>query len=223
MHLAYRLFSLLCSAHFAVCVLLLSLGYRAQFSSVSTSVAEDRCNTNNITAASVQVVGVSLTGAYFLACMGSSAFSMLYLVAVEEEEGDARRLVEVLFWCYLGVQTYASLACLTLRLAPPEQLYLRWVLHVGAIYLVCYRTAQDVSSSLGALIFLGGAYWSVLAACQSQPLQVLSCLHRFVEFVLLWGHRWDKEPSAEVLLNCRLFFTACTGLLLHLDVLFVGS
>jgi len=237
MHIAYRIYSFLCSAHFAFCVLVISLGYNAPVILYSVEVQDNiECFMQNASRqhpeAHVSYTESPLSGLYFLACMSASAFSIVYLVLLESKEEDYTQqdlLADLLFWCFTFAQFYVSLATNTLKLVSQEYLFLRLVLFCCTCYWICSPLEEhrgpDICTSASFVVFIALSFQSVTLASCNQSILVLCYLHRFMDFLLLLGHRWDKEPEAEGLLNCRVFYVAFTGVLLHADMILysIGS
>ena len=177
-----------------------------------------------------------ITSIYFLVCMASSAFSVVYLVILEnlngvqeEEYSQHDLLANLLFWCFLLAQSYVTLSCTLLgpySLVCTEHLYLRCALQFGCFYVICSpldkRRGPDISTSGAFVLFMALSFFSVSIACP-QPVTVLTYMHLFLDFLMLFGHRWEQKPPAETLLNCRLFYVALTGTLLHIDVMVSSS
>jgi hypothetical protein len=214
MHIIYRIYSFMCSAHFAVSVLVLALGYQPQ--------APVHANAT-----------VPLSSAYFAGSMASSAFSMAYLTLADEEArfqgGEYTQqelLADLLFWAFLAAQTFVTLGCTTQRAGPVEQLYLRYAVRLGASYLICSplekRRGPNLAASAAFVAVLGLGLWDA-ALVRTQPVLTLLYLHRFLELLLYVGHRWDGEPPVELLLNCRVCYVALGGALLHADMVVAAS
>ena len=226
MHTAYRVYSLVCCINFALCVMILSLGYQPRALVLQLSNNDlFQCSSWNTTLW-MERHNLPLSSTYFLAEMTSSIFSVFYLHLQEintEDTSQQEILADLLFWCFLFTQIYTSVGLQTMIQATADQLILRIVLHFGTLFLICSpiekRRGPDISTSLGLVIFMGLAFISISMTC-SQATLVLSYLQRFLDLLLIVGHRWDSEPTVEVLLNNRLFNVALSGTLLHLDVVF---
>ena len=223
MHWVYRLYAFMCSAHLAFCVLELSLGYAP--AAPTLSLKEDTCAPNNTTLLLLHPAPLPLSGLYFLACMASTAFSMVYLMLLEEDGADQHQhmglLADILFWFFLLTQALVSLGTLTLQPLPVEHLLLRWTLHCGALYLCLTGSQQPIApitASVGFLIFLALSCVDATLGCGSQAVLVLCCVQRFLDLMLVLCHRWDAQPPEELLLNSRLFFIALSGALLHINI-----
>ena len=176
-----------------------------------------------------------LSSFYFLACMLSSIFSVLYLgsdfatIAMDNNNEGSRTdqglFADLVFWCFLAAQTFVSLGISTQHTACIEQLYLRFLLRFCSFYVICSpsrdkgNTIGNIVSSLAFVIFMGQTMLDAMVLICTEPILVVSYLHRFLELILLVGHRWDGEPSLEVVLNCRLFYVTWAGALLHADVM----
>lgn len=137
-------------------------------------------------------------------------------------------LSEMIFWSFLVVSSFTSLASNTLELGTMELLYLRLAIHLFSIYIILLGSHQlmkkqvDMVSSL-AFMALVGETFVVISMSGTQVNLVMSYFHRFLDFLLILGHRLDTNPSWEVVLNCRLFYIAITGCLLHADIVLSSS
>jgi hypothetical protein len=132
-------------------------------------------------------------------------------------------LSEMVFWSFFVAYSYAAIASNTLRLGTFELLYLRLLVHVFCIYTICSQNNKavkrvDIPGSV-AFIALIGETFLVISMASNQINLVMAYFHRFLDFLLVLGHRWDMNPSWEVVLNCRLFFVAIGGALLHADMI----
>ena len=132
-------------------------------------------------------------------------------------------LSEMVFWSFFVAYSYAAIASNTLRLGTFELLYLRLLVHVFCIYTICSQNNKavkrvDIPGSV-AFIALIGETFLVISMASNQINLVMGYLHRFLDFLLVLGHRWDIAPSWEIVLNCRLFFVAIGGALLHADMI----
>ena len=237
MHSVYRVYSLLCTLHFAICVLILAFDFES-FVFILQNDDDKPCHYhahNNMTSQhnlmTVQVVQFPLSSIYFLACMSSSAFSVAYLTVLMDvdnysSDGVSQRvldnldeysqkelLADLLFWCFLLAEIVVSTGCSTRHLASNEQLYFRCAFHWMAFYLICTpfekRRGPNIASSVAFMVFLGLSFFTWTIASCEQPVQVMAYLHSFLDLILLLGHRWDPEPRLDTLLNCRLFMWPC--------------
>jgi len=233
MHTIYRLYCVLCSMHFAVGVLVLSLGFQPQtFVLVAGNMSDAAGGWMR-----ALPMHTPLSSVYFLASMFSSVFSMAYLTlmdnsnnnmnenskaASEVEYSQQELLIDLVFWCFLAAETYVALGCTTQAIQPIEQLYLRFVLRMGASYIICSplekKRGPQLASSFAFVVFLGMSIVDMMLV-RTEPILVVFYLHRFLELLLMMGHRWDQEPSIEVLQNCRLCYVSLAGLLLHVDMI----
>lgn len=131
---------------------------------------------------------------------------------------------EIFFWSFMISYSYVALATNTLELGSIELFYLRWVVHLFCVYtIVCSPNPKkrrvDISSSMAFVAFIAETF-IVISVAQTQRNIVVAYFHRFLDLLLLLGHRWDASPTWEVILNCRLMYVAMGGALLHVDILF---
>jgi len=256
MHFTYRLYSLICTLHPAFCVLLLSLGFQPSVLSLIIHFPPISIEENNGCLLSfpilknnstndddnphflpydVEIQPWILSSFYFLACISSSAFAMVYLFAMDEnavtgsadQSGslDYAKGSDLLFWCFLFACTCLSIALPTRKPSPLDQIYLRCLLHFGALFWLCApreRASHELSLSISLLILIASSFFTTLVAC-SQVALVLSLIHRFLDLLLVFTHRWETHPPQETLYNSRLFFIAMAGLLFHLDVILLPT
>jgi magnesium-transporting ATPase (P-type) len=134
----------------------------------------------------------ALSSFYFLACVSSSIFAMVYLVAMDErtrsdDNGtlDYARGSDLLFWCFLFASTCLSLALPTRRPPPLDQLYWRCALHFGALFLLCTpkeRSAQHhhLSLSIALLTLMASCLYCTIVACT----QVRVFAHPFIIVII---------------------------------------
>lgn len=244
MEIAYRVYNLLCVLHPAFCVLILSLGFQPAVHTLTIVSADpSSCvNSNSSSSSGSSTLRLDrellvLSSFYFLACASASAFAVVYLFAMDENNRgnilsggddaaglDYARGSDLLFWCFVLASTCVSLGLPTQHPLPPlDQVYLRFVLHFGALFLLCAfpgggQLQQQLSLSIALLTFLASCFFSTTVSC-SQVALALNCIHRFLELLLIFVHRWETQPPPETLYNSRLFFIAFSGLSLHLLVL----
>lgn len=132
-------------------------------------------------------------------------------------------LSEMVYWSFVLSYSYIAIASNTLYLGSLDFLYLRLLVHMFCIYIICSQNNKtnsrvDIVGSI-AFIALIGETFLVIAVSGTQSNLVMSYFHRFLDFLLVLGHRWDMNPTWEVILNCRLFFIAVGGGLLHVDLI----
>jgi hypothetical protein len=201
----------------------------------STTNSDTSDSTHLILPYQVEVQPWILSSFYFLACISSSGFAMVYLFAMDEnavtghadESGnlDYAKGSDLLFWCFLFACTCLSIALPTRRPSTLDQIYLRCLLHFGALFWLCApreRASHELSLSIALLTLMASSFFTTLVAC-SQVALVLSLIHRFLDLLLVFTHRWETHPPQETVYNSRLFFIAMAGLLFHLDVILLPS
>lgn len=214
MHVAYRIYSLLCTGHPAFCVLILSLGFqpavltlviRTAASGFDVALACRSPDNNNSTLGGALASLVMeeepspLSSLYFLASMSSSGFAMVYLYAMDDESGNDEtnnfsRSSDLLFWCFLLGSICISIALPSHALCPWEQLYLRIVLHFGSLFILCGSVhlhrgiGHEPALTLSLLVFLGSCVFSVVVACtQVSPTTHADHFMLYMSFSFL-GH-----------------------------------
>jgi hypothetical protein len=130
-------------------------------------------------------------------------------------------LSEMMYWGFVIASSYAAIASNTGELYTIEVLYLRVTVHLFSMYTICSQVNTkrriDLISSLAFMVFIGETFVDISMTVTQMNL-VMAYFHRFLDFLLLLGHRWDANPSLEVILNCRLFYIAMGGTLLHFDM-----
>jgi hypothetical protein len=234
MHFIYRIYCLVACIHPAISLLILSIGYAPHTRALALVLTEDSvCFTANTThqVQEAHPFETDISSAYFLACLASSGYAMLFLAAMDNDSGDESddqvRLADLLFWCFLLLVSFLSLGCLSQHIASNEQLPLRTALHFGGLYLICSprREKHNLSIYIAVLVVLASAVMAASAAACSQPALVLCYLHRFLDLLLIVGHRWDQGEGPvpmETVFNTRMAYIALGGVLLHADAI-VGS
>lgn len=130
---------------------------------------------------------------------------------------------EIVYWSFVMSYSYVAMASNTLVLNSAEFFYLRLVIHLFCIYTICssaHHKAKrvDIPSSFAFVGFVAETFF-VIASAHTQLNIVMGYFHRFLDLLLILGHRWDHDPSWEVIMNCRLFIIAVGGGLLHVDML----
>jgi hypothetical protein len=130
-------------------------------------------------------------------------------------------LSEMMYWGFVISSSYTAIASNTATLQTIDFLYLRLLVHLFSIYTICSQANSkrqiDLISSLAFMVFIGETFVDI-SLTGTQINIVMAYFHRFLDFLLLMGHRWDSAPSWEIILNCRLFYIAMGGLLLHFDI-----
>ena len=130
-------------------------------------------------------------------------------------------LSEMMYWGFVIAASYTAIASNTGVLYTIEVLYLRVTVHLFCMYTICSqvnsKSRVDLISSLAFMVFIGESFIDI-SLTATQTNLVMAYFHRFLDFLLLMGHRWDANPSWEVVLNCRLFYLAMGGTLLHFDM-----
>jgi hypothetical protein len=130
-------------------------------------------------------------------------------------------LSEMMYWGFVISSSYTAIASNTATLQTIEFLYLRVTVHLFSVYTICAQVNSkrqiDLISSLAFMVFIGETFVDI-SLTGTQINLVMAYFHRFLDFLLLMGHRWDSAPSWEIILNCRLFYIALGGLLLHFDI-----
>jgi len=209
--------------HFALGVFILWLGYHGRIPVLGTTSAECHAPNQTSTARVLPVEYTHVSSIYFLACMSSSIYAMAYLSffspGEEEQAAQYERFVDLMFWIFLSTQTYVSLGCTTERVAPMEQLYLRFTVRMGALYIICSCHAQKAAASVAFVVMILSSVFEIGMMVCSESVLVVSYLHRFLEMILLVSHYWDQDPEKEMLLNCRLCYVALAGAMLHADMI----
>lgn len=135
-------------------------------------------------------------------------------------------LSEMIYWSFVPAYSYTAIASNTLHLGTIDFLYLRLLVHLFCIYIICSQNNKanssanrvDIVGSIAFIVLIGETFL-VIAMTGTQIYLIMAYFHRFLDFLLVLGHRWDINPSWEVILNCRLFFMAIGGFLLHMDLL----
>lgn len=137
-------------------------------------------------------------------------------------------LTEMSFWSFLITYSYTAIASTTLRLGTMEFFYLRLLIHLFCIYTIILGSPQmyaitsnkkvDIIGSIAFIAFIGETFL-VISMAGAQKAIVMAYLHRFLDCLLILGHRWDTNPSWEIICNCRLFYLAIGGSLLHADMI----
>jgi magnesium-transporting ATPase (P-type) len=211
MQLSYRLYSLLCTLHPALCVLFLSLGFQpavltlvvviqwsaqdlngcpSELMVVNSSSSHHGSGHTGVDTFRVEPQLWALSSFYFLACVSSSIFAMVYLVAMDENTRsddnntlDYARGSDLLFWCFLFASTCLSLALPTRRPPPLDQLYWRCALHFGALFLLCTpkeRSPQhhQLSLSIALLTLMASCLYCTIVACTQVHVCVFA--HPFI-------------------------------------------
>jgi hypothetical protein len=189
---------------------------------------------------------LTLSSGYLIASISSCLYAIVYLSLYKAEtpsllalpyyhgENDLNEersaegvnlamLSEMIYWSFVLSYSYTAIASNTLYLGTLDFLYLRLLVHLLCIYIICSlnnktNSRVDIVGSI-AFIALIGETFLVIAVSGTQSNLVMSYFHRFLDFLLVLGHRWDMNPSWEVILNCRLFFMAVGGGLLHADLI----
>ena len=195
MHLAYRLYTLLCTTHPAVCILLLSLGFQPTvLTLVNRLPVLCQLHAENYTAPLPAIfadpVPLAFSSFYFLACVFSSAFAMVYLYAMDDtvadEPGSFSKSSDLLFWCFLYANTCMSISLTTRHLTSQDQLALRCILHFGGLFLLCtsseaspMRGSHQLSLTLALLLLMGSSLFATTLACS----QV--CHHIYSDYACL--------------------------------------
>lgn len=140
-----------------------------------------------------------------------------------EQWANLMIISEIVFWSFLLSYSYVAMASNTLILNSLDFLFLRIVVHLFCIYIICspaqHKTKRvDIASSLAFVGFVAETF-IVIVSARSQINIVMGYFHRFLDLLLILGHRWDHNPSWEVIMNCRLFVVAVGGALLHVDMM----
>ena len=228
MDFIYRIYCLFACVHPAISLLILSIGCTPHARALAIMLPMDvLCFSNNASSHTQDAVPfeVDLSAAYFLTCLASSGFAMLYLAAMDNQGGDMEdqiRLADLLFWCFLLGTTFLSMGTLTWQMMSSDSLQLRTAVHFGGLYLICSprREKHNLSIYIAILVVLASALVAAKAAACNQAALVLCYMHCFLDLLLVVGHRWDQgeEPvPMETLFNTRMAYIALGGVLLHAD------
>jgi hypothetical protein len=131
---------------------------------------------------------------------------------------------EIFYWSFVISYSYIAIASNTRELGSLELFYLRWIVHLFCVYtIICSPNPKkrrvDIASSIAFVAFIAETFM-VISMARTQRNIVVAYFHRFLDLLLLLGHRWDANPSWEIILNCRLMYVAMGGALLHVDILF---
>jgi hypothetical protein len=169
--------------------------------------------------------------------MMTSMMSSFYYHHMEQEQQQAEHhdvdawsnmvmISEIIYWSFLISYSYVAIASNTLGLGSVELFYLRLLVHLFCLYTICSPTGKrkrvDITSSIAFVAFITETL-VVISMAYTQTNIVVAYFHRFLDLLLILGHRWDSNPTWEVILNCRLFFVAAAGGLLHADILISSS
>lgn len=203
---------------------------------------------NTTTTWAVSLQGFTLSGPYFISCISAALYSTVYLSLFSQDKEDNQLwskisyyqteadqqdtleqwanlmiISEIVFWSFLLSYSYVAVASNTLMLNSLDFFFLRIVIHLFCIYIICspaqHKTKRvDIASSLAFVGFVAETF-IVIVSARSQINIVMGYFHRFLDLLLILGHRWDQNPSWEVIMNCRLFVVAVGGALLHADMM----
>ena len=118
----------------------------------------------------------------------------------------------VLAYTALGACTQAGVGLTTVQGTLWPSLWLSlWLTLWPTLWPTLWASlAHSLARSLG--IF--GHLWPTLGRADASGPRV-----GMLDGLLLMGHRWDAMPELQAVLNCWIFYTACSGALLLLAVM----
>lgn len=172
-------------------------------------------------------VGMACAAAVLWACVYMTIFSLESERAVNYvdvrahtmiEDTQLRRCLEasrVLFWVCIGYQSYAFVGCMLRHHTPVTLSYLWRPLALRVTGLFGLTRTTDYNERKVRIyhgLALAG-YMAGMGECApafSITWLVLGC----IDGALVLFHVWDDGTPALVVLNSRLFYLACTGVLL---------
>ena len=262
MHTVYRLYNCICTLHLFIAVVVLLFGLHGSFHYLEISKSSFVIMNSTLAHISYSVLRseITLSAAYFIACISATLYSMVYLSlfsnnnnsitafyynfhpnnTLPEDETNSNvdshhnqsmlMLSEMGFWGFLVSYSFIAIASNTLELGTMELLYIRLLVHLFCIYTIILGSPQmymidkkvDIVSSIAFMTFIGETF-IVISVAGTQVNLVMAYFHRFLDCLMVLGHRWDTNPCFEIILNCRLFYMAIGGLLLHADVLLTSK
>jgi hypothetical protein len=264
MHTVYRLYNCICTLHLFIAVVVLLFGLHGSFYYLEITKNSVVINNSTLLHTSYSVLRskITLSAAYFIACISASLYSMVYLslfsdnnsnnstsafyynfhpnntltddesnsTVVSHHNQSMFMLSEMGFWGFLVAYSFIAIASNTLELGTMELLYIRLLLHLFCIYTIILGSPQmymidkkvDIVSSIAFMTFIGETF-IVISVAGTQVNLVMAYFHRFLDCLMVLGHRWDTNPCCEIILNCRLFYMAMGGLLLHADILLTSK
>ena len=250
MHVVYRLYNVLCSFHFIIAIAILLSGSQGSFHFIQL-LPEIHQNITKIDAdvsrvslsagyfiASVSACIFSIAYLSFFYSDGSDSQRNSQIILASSYNSNNNEdlqiegfstvimLSEMMYWGFVISSSYTAIASNTAELGTMDLLYLRVVVHLFCIYTICSQVNTkrqiDLICSLAFMVFIGETFVDISMTITQSNL-VMAYFHRFLDFLLLMGHKWDSTPSWEVILNCRLFYITMGGILLHCDIFLSSS
>jgi len=169
--------------------------------------------------------------AVFFMCITSIDDEFFVLGQSDADIPDAKvhktiEIIRVIFWLFVWNQAHViNVFVLAFKHdnlkhhhmpIVPQDLTISCISRTFALWCSC-RTALGDKGSLCHRAGCIGLYviWLVQLAHASQCGGLLIAGQVFLDFILVFGHMYDMHTTSMVVLNCRLFFVACSSTWIH--------